>query len=606
MRNYLRLVAAIVVGVSLSAGTAEACTTILVTKGASSDGSIFVSHSDDGIGDSRIMFVPAADHPGGSVRHVYYDAVSMGFKPEWGGTFTKRYVGTDRGPDYVDPAAPQSIPIGEIPQVAHTYAYIDGNYGVINEKQLAIGECTDEAKVETQPESGKRIFYSAELSRVALERCSNARDAITLMGELIAKYGYYGTAETLLVADTGEGWVMEMCSYDENGTDGVWVAKKVPDGEVFVAANCLRIRDVDPSDPDMMYSSNLFDVAKAKGWWDPNKDPKMDWAKTFGTGEGLHPYAALRRVWRIMSRLSPSSDFSPWVKNTFTTTYPFSITPDSKLDVPDVMSLHRDHYEGTLFDLTKNPAGGPFGSPQRWRGDYDYNKGLIPGTRLRGAWERPISIYFCAFVYVNQIRASLPDCIGGVSWMGLDEPYNCCLVPLYAGVTNISESYKTADMSNFEWGTSMWWAFNFVNNWIELKYSYAIQDVIAKQSEIEETFYSSRQAVEAEALALYQTSQPDAAAFLTQNSKDCADTVNKAWWTLAATLIAKYADGFINTPDSMGKRVGYPSWWLKQNGYRSGPVKYSKYKPKVPEQIKETQPTVVDEPMKTESPRHGL
>ena len=156
--------------------------------------------------------------------------------------------------------------------------------------------------------------------------------------------------------------------------------------------------------------------------------------------------------------------------------------------------------------------------------------------------------------------------------MGLDEPYNCCLVPLYAGVTNISESYKTADMSNFEWGTSMWWAFNFVNNWIELKYSYAIQDVIAKQSEIEETFYSSRQAVEAEALALYQTSQPDAAAFLTQNSKDCADTVNKAWWTLAATLIAKYADGFINTPDSMGKRVGYPSWWLKQNSYRSGPV----------------------------------
>ena len=564
----------------------EACTTILVSKGASADGSTFVSHSDDGFGgDMRIMYVPAADYPEGSQRAVHYDSVALGFKPELGGTFTKRYVGAERGPDYVDPSAPQSVSLGSIPQVSHTYAYFDGNYGIINEKQLAIGECTDEAKVEPEPMPGKRIFYSAELSRVALERCSKARDAIRLMGELIAQYGYYGTGETLLVADPEEGWVMEMCAYDENGTDGVWVAKKVPDSEVFVGANMFMIRNIDPNDPDVMYSSNVFDVAKSKGWWDFKKNPVMDWAQAYGTGEGLHPYASLRRVWSVISRLSPSSNFSPWVKNTFTTAYPFSVAPDYKLTTPAVMALHRCHYEGTEFDLTKNYASGPYGSPQRWRGAYDSNGGLIPGTKSKGAWERPISIYFCCFIYVNQIRPSLPDPIGGVCWLGMDEPYNNCLVPLYVGVSDIPKSYKTADMGEFAWGGSMWWAFNFVSNWIELKYCYAIKDVVAKQSELESAFYAAQSDTEAEAKRLYDSSPSSAATYLTSYTQACADTVEKAWWALAASLIVKYQAGDNYNPDNANApvtKVGYPSWWLLHENYKIGPVKYSKYKPSVP------------------------
>jgi hypothetical protein len=140
-------------------------------------------------------------------------------------------------------------------------------------------------------------------------------------------------------------------------------------------------------------------------------------------------------------------------------------------------------------------------------------------------------------------------------------------------------------MLKFEWGNSMWWAFNFVNNWIELKYRYAIQDVIGKQTEIEAEFYGSRKNVEDEALKLYKSSPSEASAYLTKNSQECADTVNNAWWALAATLISKYSDGYINTTDAIGIRVGYPSWWLKQNGYKPGPVKYQKYKPLVPKKI---------------------
>ena len=178
--------------------TANACTTILVTKGASSDGSVFVTHSDDNeLSDERIIYVPAMNHKPGAKRPIYYDNAAFG------PVTPIRYVGTNRGPGYNIPGLPKSKPIGYIPQVSHTYAYFDGTYGIMNEHQLMIGECTNGAKIELKP-SKERIFYSAELSRVALERCKTAREAIKLMGKLIDKYGYYGTGETLLIGDKNE------------------------------------------------------------------------------------------------------------------------------------------------------------------------------------------------------------------------------------------------------------------------------------------------------------------------------------------------------------------------------------------------------------------
>ncbi len=185
-----------------------ACTTMIITKCASSDGSVFVAHSDDSeMFDNRLVYVPAADHKPGSMRPVYYDAASLGNRPEFNAGVLRRYIGKERSHVYNDPDQPQSIPLGFIPQVAHTYAYFDGSYGIMNEHQLMFGEATNGAKITAEPKPGKLIFYSAELSRVALERTKTAREAIKLIGELIETYGYYGTGETLPVADKHEGWV---------------------------------------------------------------------------------------------------------------------------------------------------------------------------------------------------------------------------------------------------------------------------------------------------------------------------------------------------------------------------------------------------------------
>jgi len=570
-------------GILLSAGVVQACTTMLVTKGATVDGSVFVAHSDDSeLFDQRLAYVPAADHEPGEMRPVYYDAASLGDRPQYHGYTLRRYVGEDRGPVYVDPQQPQSIPLGYIPQVAHTYAYYDANYAVMNEHQLMFGECTDGAKVQSEPKPGQRIFYSAELSRVAAERCTTAKEAVLLIGRLIETYGYYGTGETLPIADPDEGWVIEMAPSPE-GTGGLWVAKKVPDGEVFVAANEFRIRDIDPNDPDMLYAQDLHAIAEKNDWWGP-EEGQLDWLATVSQGEYNHPYYSLRRVWRLQSRLAPSQAKSPWVESGLTRAYPFSIQPDHKLDVRDVMSLYRDHYQGTQFDLSKGITAGPFGCPYRYPGPKD-PKGDTgdPSIKRKGAWERPISIFRCGYSYVCQARDWLPDPIGGLVWFGPDEPMSTCYVPFYAGALDIAQPYSTCDTTTFS-RESAWWAFNFVANWAALKYEYIIQDIKEKQNELELAAVQGVSKMDQKALSLYQEDPYKARELLSTYSRNQANQVVDRWWDFAWSLVAKYDDGYINAPGKMAQEVGYPQKWYEKSKWPQGPTRYQR-----PEEEKDSQ-----------------
>ncbi|MFP4483008.1 MAG: dipeptidase [Thermovirgaceae bacterium] len=573
----LRRVAFWVAAFSLAmAFPAIACTTMIVGKDASADGSVMVSHSDDGLTDASLVYVPAMDHEPGAMRPVYYSHAALGYKPEWGASESHRIVTKDRGPGYDKDGVSPSKPLGHIPQVEHTYAYFDANYGVVNEHQLLIGECTDKAKVHPEPEPGKRIFYSAELSRVALERVKTARDAIHLMGELIHEYGYYGTGETLLVADPNEAWVMEMCGYDMKGTGGVWVAQRVPDDKVFVAANQFRIREVREGSDDMMFSANIFEIAREKGWWDPSDGP-LDFASTYGDGEFHHPYYSLRRVWRAQSLLAPSLDLSPWVEGPFTKEYPFAVKPDEKLTPRDLFAIHRDKYQGTEFDLTKGLASGPFGDPTRFEGNAEAvadKEGKL--TPLEGAFERPLSIYRCCYAYVAQAREWLPDAIGGILWYGPDRPAATVLMPFYPGAGELPESVQRADILKYD-RKSMWTAFNYVANYAMIKYSYMIEDIKKERARFEDAAFGRQDEIEAEAMDLWEAgARDDARKVLAEYSGGNAKDILDAWWKLSETLYVKYNDGYINTEEEIAKPVFYPSWWLQKVGYEKGPTSYQK------------------------------
>ncbi|RQM26606.1 hypothetical protein B5M09_002374 [Aphanomyces astaci] len=118
---------------------AQACTIVAVTKEASADKTPLTAHTDDagfGAADLRLVFVPAADYDHGSERAVY------DFNPGY-----PRVTTMQRGPDYM-PKVGENLtePLGYIPQVQHTYAYFDQDYGIMNEVQLSIAESTCAAK----------------------------------------------------------------------------------------------------------------------------------------------------------------------------------------------------------------------------------------------------------------------------------------------------------------------------------------------------------------------------------------------------------------------------------------------------------------------------
>jgi dipeptidase len=542
------------------------CTTFIVTKGASTDGSVFVGHTNDGFGPAvvgknveaektQLIYVPAADHSPGSLRVVWYDPNS----------------GTDE-PTHI--AAEGAGNVAYIPEVNHTYGYFTSAYGIMNEHQLMFGECTEYSKTLPDFNRSQRIFYSSVLSNIAAERATSAREAVVLMGNLIDEYGYYGNGETLTIADPDEAWVMEMAGGTPDGTGGLWVAQKVPDGEVFVAANIFRIRDVDPDNPDILFSKNLFSIAQANGWWDPSRG-NLDWLVTVSGGEYSHPYYSLARVWSLYSRIAPSQNFSPYVNDTYSREYPFSVKPDKKISIQDCFSLFRDHYEGTVYDLTTGPAAGPFGNPYRWRGEFDAHDLLTPGEVKPGAWPRAVSEMYCGYSYVTQGRSWMPDPVGGVVWFGFAQPSETVYIPFYAGAASVPEEFHTTNRSEFS-RDSAWWAFNFVTNWATINYHMMSQDIRAHQQQIEQGEIERQVEIEKKALGLFSgNGEPAARQYLTEYSRANSLAVVDLWWQLADSLVVRYSNHMVN--DFANKTTitpGYPDWWLEQGRYQYGPRVY--------------------------------
>ena len=543
------------------------CTTFGITKSASSDGSVFVAHSNDGFGPGEVgttiredavafSYIPAKDFTPGSKRPILYD-------PNSGGEF----LGSSETSD-VD-----EIIIGNISQVNHTYGYLTGSYGMTNEHQLMSGECTDYAKIHPDAEQGKRIFYSSELSNIALERCKTGKEAVELVGSLIDEYGYYGTGETLIFGDPNDIWVIEMCGGTPSGTGGYWVAQRVPDGQVFVAANEFRIREIDANNPDQIFSKNLFSDAEKMGWWNPDNG-SLDWTVTFGAGEYSHPYYSLGRVWRIFDKIAPSQNLSPYVEGPFTTAYPFSIVPDKPINLTEAFSLFRDHYEGTEFDLTAPPAGGPFGNPYRNWGAYDSHDRLYSGELKPGAWPRPISSDPCGYSYVAQARDWLPDCIGGICWLGLSSPAETCYAPFYAGITKLPAPYLNGSHWDLNWDTAFW-PFEMVQNWARLMYVDMIPVIKAEQVRLEGGALARQADIEQQAGGLYEKDELLAGAFLTNYTNATAIENLESWKNLFEKLVVTYRNGQYN--DVQNKtitNIGYPDWWLEYAEYQYGPRVY--------------------------------
>ena len=579
MRTLNRLNWLLLLGLLLSCRNAGAhCTTIIVTKGASEDGSVLVAHSDDAhLSDAAIVHVPARDWPAGSMRPVYPSAVAVEELPQYNAFLMPRLVDKDRAPGYAHPGQPITAAIGFIPQVAHTYAYLDGNYGLLNEHGLMFGECTNGAFITNQPDPEKRLFYSSELSRVALERCKTAREAVLLIGDLIDRYGFWGTGETLPVADANEAWVIEMAP-SPTGAGGLWVAQRVPDGHFFIAANEFRIRDISPDNPDQIIGKTVFADIENANWRSPeDRTQPLDWLSSISHGEYSHPYYSLRRVWRAMSLVAPSANLPAWVENGLTRAYPFSIAPDKKLTLADIKRIYRDHYEGTEFDMTKGIAAGPFGNPTRYLGPNDPSGDVgDPDVKLSGAWERPIGVFYTLYTFINQVTPDVPYPMNAVTWLGLNTAAETVFLPF--AVAPLPPAYELGDTRIFNWD-SAWRPYNLVAEYANIKYSHMIKDIADRASVLERESEALLQSLHQSLADLARQNPEEARQAFSQALRNNAELARQEWVRLFQHLVVKYAQGSLNEYKNMAERVGYPEEWLKIMNYYSGPTTYEKPQP---------------------------
>ncbi|MCK4644696.1 MAG: C69 family dipeptidase [Candidatus Aminicenantes bacterium] len=496
------------------------CSSFLVTKGASKDGSVMITYTCDGEFLPHLEYIPAQDH-----------------KPD----------------EYIEIRGRGDRLRGKIKQVPHTYAVV----GLMNEHQLAIGETTFGGRRELRNPDG--LLHYSTLMTLALQRAKTAREAIKVMAALVEEYGYASSGESFSIADTEEAWIMEMIGPGPGGKGAHWVALRIPDGYICAHANMSRIGEFPLDDPkNCLYSDRVVSFAEQKGYYDEKSGKSFSFRYAYDPPEPSSLRTCAARVWSMFRRSAPSLNLSPDFQRGVegAKPYPLWIKPDKKLSLHDVMNIMRDHYEGTPFDMTKGVDAGPFGSPLRCRGL------TWKVDEIEYSWERPISTQQTAFSFISQSRGWLPDPIGGVYWYGWDDTYTTCYVPLYCCINDIPKSFAQGDLQRFSWD-SAWWVFNFVANLANLKYSYMVKDIQKVQSALEIQFISLQPAIEKAALDLYEKNPELLVQFLTNYSVSQGDMVVKRWIELGEFLITKYNDGYVKDDRGRPRGLGYPSEWLR-------------------------------------------
>jgi len=501
----------------LKVSPTAACTSILVTRGASADGSVIITYSCDDAGAyARLAIHPAADH-----------------KPD------------------------EVVEIGraKIPQVPHTYKTI----GILmNEHQLSLAETTFGGRPELANPEG--LLDYPHLMKLALERARTAREAIQVITQLAEEYGYCGPGESISIADTKEAWILEIVGAGRGGKGAVWAAVRIPDGHVSCHANTARIGEIIRNDPNnCLFSANVESFAVEKGWYDPQSGRPFRFYEAYCPPSPLSRRTCDARVWSILQRAAPSKYLSPdyYLGRPGSHPYPFSLPPDKKLSVADVFALMRDHFEGTEWDMTQGIDAGPFGLPRRWRPLV----WKVDGVEY--AWPRPIATQQSAFTSVTQSRAWLPDAVGGLIWFGADDCYTSCYLPFYCGIDGLPKSFTVGTIERFSWN-SAWWVFNFVSNYANLKYSYMVKEIQAAQQDVESNFLQLQPAVEKVAVELAATAPNLLTRFLTDYCVSHAELTVERWRALAEHLVTKYNDGYIRDAEGKYPNVGYPESWLRR------------------------------------------
>ncbi len=484
---------------------ADACTSLIAAKGATADGSVMVTYAADSHNlYGELYNQPAADHPAGTMRKIV----------EW-----------DTGK-----------PLGEIPEVPHTYATI----GNMNEHGLAIAESTWGGREEL---AGTGIIDYGSLIYVTLQREKTAREAIKVMTNLVKDYGYASSGESFSIADPDEAWVMELIGKGKADKGAVWVARRVPDGHISGHANHPRIHKFPLKDKtgETIYSPDVIKFARSQGYFN-GKDEDFDFSKAYGVTD----FGALRgcdaRVWAYFNKFSKGMDaYLPWIERAEGEPMPLWVKPDSLLTASDMKWMMRDHFEGTPYDMTNDIGAGPYKVPYRWR-PMTFTVDSVEYTH-----ERAIATQQTGFSFVAQLRGDLPAYLRGLLWFGTDDANTSVYLPVFCSVKKAPAQLAHGDINTLDWNSNFW-VNNYVANQAYNRYSLMIPDIRRVQSKLERDIEEDvRVAIE----QIPAFSDEEICHNLTQDLADIwAERATTEYKKLGDYLFVKFLDGNMKKTDA--------------------------------------------------------
>jgi dipeptidase len=504
-------------------GYGENCTTIMVGRLASSDGSVMTSHTCDGNYRTWLEIYPHQKHDPGAIHAVYAGMLHT----EESRDMTKVTVK------------------GEISEIAETYSFLNTAYPCLNEKQLAIGETTIYGREELVNTDG--MFYIEELEKIALQRCKTAREGIALIGRLAEEFGYADLAECITLADPKEVWQLEIAGSGKGKPSAIWCAERIPDENIGICANIPRISVVDFKNPDFfMYSTDLQNVAMRLGYWD-GKEPLKFWKVI----NNKKPFAI--REFYVLSSLAPSLNLSFDAEE-----LPFSVKPEKKQSPRDIMKFFRETYEGTQWDMTKNllvtvkekDKDGNETVKQvktpvisNWMNSdlRTLMNELKPGLIER---QRTIAIAGCSYSHVIQCRSWLPDEVGAVAWFSFDNPGESPRIPIFSGVLSLPASFNVCGQPRYRTDAAMW-SFREANRLATVNWSRGRSLIEPAVKEFENKAFTELPFVEKQVTELVKNGKnEEAKEFVTAYTKSFAGAAMSRWEEMKVTLWGMFGRGF--------------------------------------------------------------
>lgn len=394
----------------------SACTTILVGKKASVDGSTMIARNDDTfrpITPQKFIIHPEAKGEKGRKIKSWLNKFAMDL-----------------------PEDAQRVPA--VPNVDYKHRGYYDESG-INQENVAMS-CTEstygnERALAYDPLVKDGLDEDC-MQSVVLPYIHSAKDGVQFLGKLIAKYGS-PAGNSVLFGDKDEIWYMEIV------TGHHWVAQRIPDDAYAVAANRVSIEQVDFSDSDnFMWSDGIQEFVADhhlnvdhEGW---------NFRHIFGTYSQQDRYYNTNRVWYGQKYFNPEIEQEPTDGD-----LPFIRRAAKKITREDIEFVLGSHYQNTPFD--------PFGK----------------GTEEEKHRFRPIGLNRTQNAHILQIRNDVASDKAAIMWLCIGGPTFTPFVPFFANMSDTDPSYNNTSMDyNMN---DAWWYYKSLAALVESHYPQFVQ-----------------------------------------------------------------------------------------------------------------------------------